>query len=114
MLNKEKLLGAGFDYQAAIKRFAGKEALYEKYLYRFDEDNHYEKANKAFQEGDYKTILSEVHTLKGIVGTLGMTSLFNACQAVVVAIRGCEYDKLEHLFAILKEEYEKTKDILTD
>lgn len=98
MLDKEKLKQAGIDYEAAIKRFAGKEELYEKYLYRYDEDNHFGLAYEAFQKKDYACMLEEVHTLKGIAGTLGITVLFDSCQAIVCAIRQEDYEPLGELF----------------
>ena len=37
-MDKEKLKAYGVDYENAVKRFAGNEALYEKFLKKLTED----------------------------------------------------------------------------
>ena len=39
-MDKEKLKAYGVDYENAVKRFAGNEALYEKFLKKLTEDDH--------------------------------------------------------------------------
>ena len=34
-MDREKLIEAGIDYDAALKRFVGREDLYQKYLIQF-------------------------------------------------------------------------------
>lgn len=106
-MEKEKLKSYGIDYENAVKRFAGKEALYEKFLNKFTEDNHLEIGEKALLDGNYPDVLEAVHALKGVAGTLGMMDLFYASSAVVSAIRNDDTGNLEDLMKKVREEYDK-------
>ena len=111
-MDKEMLIAAGIDYDNALRRFAGKEVLYEKYLVKFKEDNHLELALEAREKENYEEMLKPIHTMKGVVGTLGMTALFQSCAAVVNAIRAEELDNMDELIETVKTEYAKMTAIL--
>ena len=111
-MNKEILLQANVDYENGKSRFAGNEALYEKYLLKFKEDKHYEAARVAYEAKDYETLLKEVHTLKGVVGTLGLLDLFHASSNLVVALRSGQYDEVPDLFCEVKRTYDAIMAIL--
>ena len=85
-MNKEKLKAYGVDYENAVKRFAGNEALYERFLKKLTEDNHLAIGEQAMKEERYEDVLEAVHALKGVAGTLGMTELFQAASVVVASI----------------------------
>jgi len=105
MLDGAKMKEAHIDYEVGVKRFAGKEALYEKYLMKFLDDTHYQDAAKAMGQNDYDEILKTVHALKGMTGTLGMDNLFEACARVVSDIREDRKEEVEEHFQTLTEEY---------
>ena len=63
-MNKERLSAANVDYENGIKRFAGNEALYEKYLLKFKDDVHYE-AVIAVMKGN------ALNTFEGVVEVVG-------------------------------------------
>ena len=113
-MKKEHLISAGIDYENAVSRFAGNEALYEKYLNKLKDDNHYQNAVTALAEGDYATVLKEVHTLKGIVGTLGMTDLFQICAEIVSFLRAEDTSKLTEQFACLQKEYSRMINLVSE
>lgn len=69
------------------------------------------QARKAQEAEDYVTVLSEIHSMKGIVGTLGMSALYEACSTVVRTIRADELDKVEALMDKVGEEYDKVMKI---
>ena len=72
-MDKEKLKAYGVDYENAVKRFAGNEALDEKFLKKLTEDDHLAIGEQAMKEERYEDVLEAVHALKGVAGTLGMT-----------------------------------------
>ena len=82
-MDKEKLKAYGVDYENAVKRFAGNEALYERFLKKLTEDDHLAIGEQAMKEERYEDVLEAVHALKGVAGTLGMTELFQAASEVV-------------------------------
>lgn len=105
-MDKNKMLAASIDYEKGLKQFAGKEAIYVKYLNKFGEDIHYEQAVKAMENKDYDEVLKALHALKGIAGTLGMMKLFDVCTNIVNAIRENDYDRVTILFDDIKKAYE--------
>ena len=98
-MNKEKLKAYGVDYENAVKRFAGNEALYERFLKKLTEDNHLAIGEQAMKEERYEDVLEAVHALKGVAGTLGMTELFQAASVVVASIRKNEISHLQEQMA---------------
>ena len=111
-MNKETLIAANVDYANGKKRFAGNEALYEKYLLKFKDDVHYEAAKTAFESGDFNALLQEVHTLKGVAGTLGLIDIYQTCADIVTALRGEKTEQVPGLVDLLQSAYEKTIDAL--
>lgn len=107
-MDKETLIAANIDYENGKKRFAGNEALYEKYLLKFKDDVHYEAAKAAFVAGDFDTLLKETHTLKGVAGTLGLTDIYRTCSNIVTALRGERAEQVPQLVDLLQHAYEKT------
>ena len=49
-MDKEKLKAYGVDYENAVKRFAGNEALYEKFLKKLTEDDHLAIGEQAMKK----------------------------------------------------------------
>ena len=111
-MDKELLLQANVDYENGKSRFAGNEALYEKYLLKFKEDQHYEGAKNAFENKDYETLLKEAHTLKGVSGTLGILDLYQACANLVTALRSNRSEEIPELFLAVTAAYEKIMKVL--
>lgn len=106
------LIKANVDYENGKKRFAGNEALYEKYLLKFKDDTHYAAAKQAFEANDYETLLKEAHTLKGVAGTLGLQDIYQTCSNIVTALRSEHSESVPQMFAMLQHAYEKTIEVL--
>ena len=113
MLDREELAKAEIDYEEGLKRFANKEALYEKYLKNFLVDEHFAHARAEQEKNNYDDVLSELHAMKGIAGTLGMMKLFDACNQVVIAIRAGETDKVAALVDEAEVKYQRVTEVLT-
>lgn len=111
-MDKGLLVGANIDYENGKKRFAGNEALYEKYLLKFRDDTHYGLARAAFEAADYETLLKETHTLKGVAGTLGLLDIYRVCTEIVNALRTDKPEEVPALMPDLQEVYEKTINVL--
>ena len=106
-MDKERLKSYGIDYENAVKRFAGNEALYEKFLKKFGEDDHLQSGEQALKEQRYEDAMEAVHALKGVAGTLGMTTLFLASSKVVASIRKNETSHLNEQMEQVRIEFEK-------
>lgn len=77
----------GADYNSTMARFMGKEAMYLKFLDMLFKDDNLEKLGTALEQQDYEAAFSAAHTLKGVVGNMGLTPLFNAVCAIVESLR---------------------------
>ena len=77
----------GADYNSTMARFMGKEAMYLKFLDMLFKDDNLEKLGTALEHQDYEAAFAAAHTLKGVVGNMGLTPLFNAVCAIVESLR---------------------------
>ncbi len=75
-----------------LERFSGNQEFMEMFVRKFPEDEAIQNVKDACQTDDWDKILAAVHTLKGTSGNFGFEALFNACSAVVTAIRAKDYD----------------------
>ena len=77
----------GADYNSTMARFMGKEAMYLKFLDMLFKDDNLEKLGTALEQQDYEAAFAAAHTLKGVVGNMGLTPLFNAVCGIVESLR---------------------------
>ena len=77
----------GADYNSTMARFMGNEAMYLKFLDMLFKDDNLEKLGTALEQQDYEAAFAAAHTLKGVVGNMGLTPLFNAVCAIVESLR---------------------------
>ena len=66
-MDENALRAVGIDYDAALARFMGKQAIYEKYLRKLPEDAHMKAAWTALEQQDEAELLEQVHAIKGPV-----------------------------------------------
>lgn len=111
-MNESTLRQAGIDYDAALARFVGKRAIYEKYLVKFLEDRHAMEAVKAFEQQDYAELLEQTHALKGVAGTLGMTHLFEVSADIVNDLRSQKHGELSVKMTRMLEEQERLSQVI--
>jgi len=72
---KEQLLEYGVLMEEAVRRFMGKEDLYEKFVFKFLSDTSYQKLMEHLDANDYEEAFKDVHTLKGVAANLGLEPL---------------------------------------
>lgn len=84
---REMFEAYGADYHSTMARFMGNEAMYMKFLDMLFKDDNLEKLGEALEKQDYEEAFSAAHTLKGVVGNMGLTPLFHAVCAVVESLR---------------------------
>lgn len=111
MVDEEKLEKAGLDYKLALARFGDNQVLFEKFLYRFENDEHFKQGKEAYDVKDYKEVLKQIHALKGVSGTLGMERLYQAASDVVDDIRSENYEQLPDNMKHMEEEYDQIMNI---
>lgn len=111
-MDEVTLRQAGIDYDAALARFVGKQAIYEKYLLKFLEDTHAQDALEAYEQENYEELLEQTHALKGVAGTLGMMGLYDVAAEIVHDLRCDNRDGLSEKMARMMAEQERIREII--
>lgn len=97
------------DIKGSLERFSNFEPMYIKYLKRFLTEPTYAALQEAIAAKDFKGIETQAHTLKGICGNLGFTTLFKMFNDVVQAVRSGDNDKAISLCADAAPEVERIR-----
>lgn len=105
---REMLEEYGVDYAPTMERFMGNEKLYIRLLDMFFKDDNMQKLGTAISQQDYTAAFEAAHTLKGVVGNMGITPLYTAVCAMVEPLRIRENrSDYPDLYQVIKTEYEK-------
>ncbi len=65
-----------------------------------------ENIKKGFDEGDFKTVKSELHTLKGNAGTLGLSKLHEVVKFIELKAKVDDFEFLAEELPVLEAEFE--------
>lgn len=84
---KRQLKESGADVETTLKRFMGNEAIYQKFLGKFPDDPNYVNLGKNLEEGAFEKAYECAHALKGVVGNLGLTPIFEKVSTLVEELR---------------------------
>lgn len=104
-MDQEKLMELGINYDAGLRRFAGKASIYEKYLKQFIEDPNFSKLKDEMQKEAYEEAFKTAHALKGVIGTLSIERLFSIVSELVEALRGNNIVKAKEIMIQANTEY---------
>lgn len=89
------LLGA--DTDDGLTRFMGNSALYERMLKKLPGVIEANPVMTFVKSGDLDSALTNAHTIKGVVGNLSLSPLYDNYTKVVELFRGREPAKAEEL-----------------
>lgn len=82
-----KLKEAECDVEGALARFLGDEELYEQFYGELLNDEAFGKLGLALDEHRISDAFEYAHTLKGIIGNMGLTPLFETVCDIVEPLR---------------------------
>lgn len=109
---KDQLIEQGADIPNALKHFMGKEAMYEKYLIKFfQEEPNYARFLTSLEEQDYVEAFRCVHTLKGVSINLGLMPLYQVLYELTEELRGKTAEEIDK--ASVDEKKKKVIEIYT-
>lgn len=106
---KSQLVESGADVETTLKRFMGNEAIYQKFLGRFPDDPNYHNLGKNLEEGAFEAAYECAHALKGVVGNLGLTPIFDRISDLVEELRNKAPEDVNVERA--KEEWQEVKKV---
>ena len=85
---KSQLEQTGVDVTTAVKRFMGNEALYTKFLLKFQQDESFSKIEQFVKEKNAEETFKAAHTLKGVAANLGLDRITKDPSDIVEMFRG--------------------------
>ena len=93
MITIEKLVEFGADTATGLGRCAGKESLYLRLKKKKKKKNDFDRMAEAVAAGDFKTGFEAAHSLKGILGNLSLSPLYEkVCEITDYLRNGTEMD----------------------
>lgn len=101
----------GADYGATMRRFMGNETMYLRLLDMLFRDENLEKLGSALDAGDLQAAFEAAHTLKGVVGNMGLTPLYEAVCVMVEPLRAGEpREDYQEQYQKIRIEFQKADD----
>ena len=109
---RQQLEENGADVEATLKRFMGNDAIYQKFLGKFPADPNYANLGTNIEAGAFEEAYKCAHALKGVVGNLGLTPIFNKVSDLVEELRNKAADEVDaaranELWQEIRTVYEK-------
>lgn len=101
------------NYQEAMTRFGGVEAIYQRFLKKFLNDSTYQELEEAWQKNEYQEIEKKAHTLKGVAGNLSLEKLYTISDSLVQKIRNEQYEETAEIYEELQKCYQHTVAIIS-
>ena len=83
----EELKSLGVDADGGVKRLAGKQALYERMMFKFLDMMKKSVVSPDFDSNDYGEVIEIAHALKGAAGNLSVTPVYEAYRKIVDLLR---------------------------
>ncbi len=103
---------AHLDTRTSLVRLGGNTRLYRELLTDFEKSyrGSVEDIRRAYEEGSIDTARRLAHTLKGVSGNIGATSVYHLCESLERALGSKDTEEINKL---LKETEERLTEVLT-
>ena len=113
MLTVESLKAFGANTQEGLTRCMNNESFYLRMVGMALADANFGKLRQALAEGDAKAGFEAAHALKGSIGNLALTPLYEPISALTERLRG-QTGPVDcgDLPAVIQEQYEKAKALM--
>lgn len=98
----EELEEMGTNTGEALKRFLNNGALYEKMLKKLPDSMKGKQVMEAIEAGNIETAIEIAHTMKGVLGNLSITPLYEAYTKIVALLRQNDEEEAKR---ILKDSF---------
>ncbi|MDO4546014.1 MAG: Hpt domain-containing protein [Bacillota bacterium] len=100
----------GANYEDTMMRFMDNEDMYLKLMDMFFQDENMKMLGDALDAHDLSAAFDAAHTLKGVVGNMGLKPMYEAVSAIVEPLRIREdRDDYLQLYGAIQEEFQKAE-----
>ena len=104
MITLDDLKELGADTATGIARCVNDEGFYLKMVNMALQDANFEQLKEAVESGDLSAAFERAHALKGVMGNVALTSLFEPIAAMTEELRaGNDIDYSDYLNQIFTE-----------
>lgn len=104
MITIEKLKEFGADTEEGLGRCYGNEALYLRLINMIPAEANFDKLKDSLEQGDLDSAFEAAHALKGVLGNLSLTPMFEQCSEITELLRArTETDYTPLLEKLLKQ-----------
>ena len=116
---RKRLEECGADVETTLKRFMGNDAIYQKFLGKFPGDPNYAKLGTNIEAGAFEEAYKCAHALKGVVGNLGLTPIYEKVSTLVEELRtkaaeDVDAARANELWQEIKKVYEQFIDVINE
>lgn len=101
------------DFDGTLGRLCS-ERLVEKFALKFLADDSFPLLEESMAAGNYNDAFRAAHTLKGVSVNLGFTELYKVSDEMTEALRGGVELEDDSLFQKVKNEYQRTIELLQE
>lgn len=111
-MNRYRLSKAGISVKEGAERFNDNLEVYEKCLYEFPNDEHYNELFEALKDEDAQRAFAAAHALKGVAGNLSLTRLYTDIVPLVEVLRAGTVEGADALLEPVAADYKEIIEIL--
>lgn len=101
----KNLKNMNVDYNDALVRFAGNEAMFLKFFKKFPSDPSFPDLKKYLSEDNVDEAFRSAHTLKGVTSNLAMKELSYVSSELTELLRAKKLDEGKEYFPVVEETY---------
>ena len=110
----ERLIRWGCDVPGALPRFISNRDFYCRMLALVPGEKSFEKLGTALAAEDIKGSFDAAHTLKGMLGNMGLTPLYDEVCAIVEPLRAGSLEGTRQHYDTLKQQKKKLENLLKE
>nr|WP_297279601.1 Hpt domain-containing protein [uncultured Butyricicoccus sp.] len=107
----EQLSAAGVDTEKAISRFMGNQDLFISFIRKLPTYMKFDEMRTYLEQQNEEYFYMAVHNLKGTAGNLGVQSIFECAQAILVEFRTSNFQHSQKLNDLLSEAEAESKQL---
>lgn len=96
----------------ALARFLGDKAFYCRLLAAVPQEADFAELGEALTRGDLKDAFEHAHALKGVLGNMGLTPMYDEACLIVEPLRAGGREGVDGYYRTLMEQREKLLHIL--
>ena len=110
----ERLIQWGCDVPGALPRFIDNRDFYCRMLAQVPGEENFDKLGSALADGDVKSSFDAAHTLKGVLGNMGLTPMYEEACAIVEPLRAGSLEGTRRHYDTLMLQEKKLEKLLEE